>query len=154
MLTKRTFLKGHWQSEVSSAAEEKKSKLRLLCCNSTATDKLHMLIIGKSKNPRCFKGCSFLPCEYEGNKKAWMTKDIFSKWLMELGHWRTLQIMRKNKKIPLLIDNWAAHKAALNLKNVRVEFFPPNFAIVLQPLDLGIIRSLKANYYKEMLHIL
>ena len=73
--------------------------------------------------------------------------DIFPKWLTELDK----QMVRKNNKILLLIDNCVGHNMALNLKNVRVEFFPPNCTAVLQPLDLGIIRSLKANYWKEML---
>ncbi|KAG2465686.1 ARAP2 protein, partial [Polypterus senegalus] len=37
------------------------------------------------------------------------------------------------------------------LDNVRIEFFPPNCMALLQALDLGIIRTLKVYYRKEIL---
>lgn len=62
----------------------KKSKERLtalLCCNADGSDKLNPLIIGKSKNPRCFKNVKKLPCDYTSNKTAWMTSNIFLDFL-------------------------------------------------------------------------
>ncbi|KAL4084299.1 hypothetical protein QTP88_028124 [Uroleucon formosanum] len=47
----------------------------------TETDKKKLLVIGKSKNPRCFKGVSSIPVFYENNTKAWMTSAIFEKTL-------------------------------------------------------------------------
>jgi hypothetical protein len=44
----------------------------------TETEKLKLLVIGKSKQPRCFKkknGAS-LPVTYEYNQKAWMLSTI------------------------------------------------------------------------------
>ncbi|KAJ4430271.1 hypothetical protein ANN_22483 [Periplaneta americana] len=37
------------------------------------SEKLPLLVIGKSANPRCFKNVRTKPVEYEANKKAWMT---------------------------------------------------------------------------------
>ena len=54
----------------------KKSKERLtalVCANKSGNDKLSLLIIGKSANPRCFKNKKTLPTPYTSNKKAWMT---------------------------------------------------------------------------------
>jgi hypothetical protein len=58
----------------------KKSKERitvLVGSNASGTEKLPLMVIGKSKNPRCFKN-AILPDEikYEANKKAWMTGSI------------------------------------------------------------------------------
>ena len=63
--------------------------------------KRKLLVIGKSKKPRCFKNIQTLPVNYKANKKAWMTSKLFEaelmKWDNELNH--------KNIKILLPIDN-------------------------------------------------
>jgi hypothetical protein len=64
-------------------------------------------VIGKSLNPRCFKGFnkSALPVTYRANSKAWMRADIFIEWLQHLDSWfRTM-----DRKILLLIDNAGSH---------------------------------------------
>ena len=56
----------------------KKSKDRitvLVGANMTGTEKLPLLVIGKSKKPRCFKGAT-APLDYTANAKAWMTGGI------------------------------------------------------------------------------
>jgi hypothetical protein len=54
-----------------------------VCCllvAGTLHGELPMFVIGKSKNPRCFKNVKSLPTEYVANKKAWMTSEIFINW--------------------------------------------------------------------------
>src|SRR2546423_6250561 len=68
---------------------KKKDKERitiLLCTNATGTDKLKPLVIGKSAKPRCFKNIQKenLGTKYEANKKAWMTSEIFGRWIKSL----------------------------------------------------------------------
>ncbi|XP_042911152.2 major centromere autoantigen B [Parasteatoda tepidariorum] len=55
----------------------------------------------------------------------------------------------QNPKIILFIDQCSAHPD-LQLSNVRVEFFPANCTSKLQPCDLGIIRSFKVFYRKQL----
>lgn len=65
-----------------SAAGHKKSKERvtiMLCSNATGTHKVKPLVIGKSRNPRCFKGFRN-PLDYNHSQKAWMTTHIFTHW--------------------------------------------------------------------------
>jgi hypothetical protein len=57
----------------------------LLVTNADGSEKLKPLFIGKSKQPCCFKGADGkkrtvkqLGFEYNNNKKAWMTRDIFT----------------------------------------------------------------------------
>ena len=50
----------------------------------SGTDKLPLLVIGKSARPRCFKNVKSLPAIYESNRKAWMTSDIFKNWLVQI----------------------------------------------------------------------
>ena len=57
----------------------KKSKERmtvLVCANMSGTEKLPLLVIGKSAKPRCFKNYK-VPVDYEANKKAWMTGNFY-----------------------------------------------------------------------------
>jgi hypothetical protein len=56
----------------------------LVCANVDGTEKRKLLVIGKSKNPRCFKNVKSLPVQYSANKTAWMTSDLFQ---AELRHW-------------------------------------------------------------------
>jgi hypothetical protein len=57
----------------------------LLVTNADGSEKLEPLFIGKSKQPRCFKGTDGkkrtarqLGFEYHNNKKAWMTREVFT----------------------------------------------------------------------------
>lgn len=70
--------------------------------NMTGTMKLPVLVIGKSKRPRCFGKlkASSLPCDYTNSSKAWMTGKIFTDILVQLN----LKMRNKNRKIVLLVD--------------------------------------------------
>ena len=59
----------------------------LVCANMPGTEKKKLLVIGKSKNPRCFKGVDVgkLPVTYRWNTKVWMTGVIFmGSWVREI----------------------------------------------------------------------
>ncbi|GBN12645.1 Tigger transposable element-derived protein 4 [Araneus ventricosus] len=42
-----------------------------------------LLVIGRSKKPRCFKRIKKLPVDYFANNSAWMTSVIFNNWLLK-----------------------------------------------------------------------
>ncbi|XP_067686985.1 tigger transposable element-derived protein 6-like [Haliotis asinina] len=126
----------------------KKSKERitvLTAANMSGTEKLKLLVIGKSEKPRCFKNVRSLPVDYRSNGKAWMTSDLFTEWVNKLDQ----SMRRQNRKVLLLIDNCPAHPRVPNLKNVTVAYLPPNTTSRIQPMDQGIIASLKSNYRKQ-----
>jgi len=79
-------------------------------------EKKKLLVVGKSKRPRCFKGVKALPVDYIANKNAWMTQEIFSQWLMKWDN-------ELDRKIVLLVDNCTAHNVSLNLKNIKLVFY-------------------------------
>ena len=118
----------------------KKNKERLtamVCANMSGTDKLPLLIIGKPSNPRCFKHVKSLPTEYDANKKAWMTSDIFKEWVKKLDK----KMRKKQRKIALIIDNCPAHPKIPGLQAVDLVFLPPNTTSKTQPRDQGIVQS-------------
>ncbi|KIN94147.1 hypothetical protein M404DRAFT_169052 [Pisolithus tinctorius Marx 270] len=64
---------------------KKNDKFRInvgVACNADGSEKLPLLLIGKYKNPRCFKKTSPQShgLYYCHNKKAWMTKEIFEEY--------------------------------------------------------------------------
>lgn len=128
----------------------KHSKVRLtvlLCSNMTGTEKRKLLVIGKSRNPRCFKNVKKLPVKYTANTKAWMTSRIFED---EIRNW-DCEMRKKKRNILLLVDNCRAHPVLENLTNVKVVFLPPNTTAKLQPMDQGVIHSFKVNYRRLMI---
>jgi hypothetical protein len=123
-----------------------------LCCNAQG-EKLKPLIIGNTAHPRALKMNNVklddLPVIWRYNKKAWMTSEIFSEWLNEVNR----KVKRANRKILLFSDNATSH-ADLNLSNVAVRFLPPNLTSEVQPLNKGIIQSMKLQYRKQLMQVL
>ena len=127
----------------------KKAKDRvtvLVCVNMDGSDKRPLLVIGKSNQPRRFRGIPTLPTPYTSNPSAWVTSNIFRKWLIELNR----DIVKQDRHIALLVDNCSAHPkdCGVELTNVAVYFLPTS---LIQPGDMGIIRHLKALYQKSMI---
>lgn len=50
-----------------------------------------------------------------------------------------------------MVDNCPAHSAIENLTSVKLVFLSPNTTPALQPIDQGIIASLKQHYQKMLL---
>lgn len=119
----------------------------MICANMTGTDKLPLLIIGKSAKPRCFKNVKTLPTKYESNHKAWMTSEIFTNWLAKLD--KTIQ--NQNRKICMIVDNCPAHPKVKGLKAIELTFLPPNTTSHTQPMDQGVIKNLKTHYRKQVI---
>ena len=55
-----------------------------------------------------------------------------------------LKFAKEKKKVALIIDNCPVHSMIDKLKSIELIFLPPNTKSKLQPMDQGVIRSLKA----------
>ena len=127
------------------------------CSNAAGTHKTKLLVIGKSVNPRCFKGVKVFPVIYRGNKKGWMTTKIFLEWVegffvREARAHCTLVGLDPNCKIVLLLDNCSSHPALLMKDIVMGLYLPPNCISLIQPCDQGILRSMKCKYRSMFMH--
>lgn len=145
MLPDRTLtLKG----ENCHGGKLSKERLTVLAgANMDGSEKLPLLVIGKPKKPRCFKNIKTLPCRYVNNKSAWMTCSIFEEYLHSID----AKMGCKNRKILLFMDHCPAHpKIVANLRNITLQFLPPNSTSVLQPMDQGIIKVLKQMFRKRL----
>ena len=101
-----------------------------------------MFVIGKAKSPRCFKRVKHLPCQYRSQKKSWMDGILFEDWVREIDR----QFTKERRNIVLFVENCLARPTINNLVSIELIFLPPNTTSNLQPMDQGVIRSLKAHY--------
>ncbi|GBN16501.1 Tigger transposable element-derived protein 4 [Araneus ventricosus] len=113
----------------------------------TGHQKLKPLVIGRSKNPRCFKGAKSWEVDYDFNKKSWMMSEICGKFDQKLDKRMTAEC----RKIALLFDNCPAHPKEINqnLKNVTVFYLPPNTTSKLQPMDQGMTKKFQNTLSQE-----
>lgn len=121
----------------------------VVCANMSGKEKCKILVIGKSKQPRCFKGVKSLEVDYEYNTKSWMTSEIFERWILKFDK----TMIKQKRKVVLFVDNCPAHPSSVSKKlvNVKLVFFPPNTTSKLQPMDQGVIKTLKMYYRKQVL---
>lgn len=141
----------------------KKAKDRVTvnaCANVTGSIKVPLLFIGKSKNPRCFKGISHsdLPVVYRNQRNAWVDTEIFSEWFHEQFApfvREKLAQLGLEPKAKLFLDNCSAHPEAEDLVtadgHITAHFFRPNITSLVQPMDQGVLESMKRHYRKCLL---
>lgn len=132
----------------------------MVCGNVTGTHRLPLLIIGKSKNLRCFRGIKKLPVTYKNQKNSWMDTSIFIEWYdtVFIPEVKKHQLTTGNSgNVLLLIDNAPSHPSNISLERengkFKVVFLPPNVTSVLQPMDQGVIESFKRYYRKALLRM-
>uniref|UniRef100_A0A3B3QEJ7 HTH CENPB-type domain-containing protein n=1 Tax=Paramormyrops kingsleyae TaxID=1676925 RepID=A0A3B3QEJ7_9TELE len=98
-------------------------------------DQLTVLVavnMDESQKLPCFKQTKVLPCDYDGQSRAWITGDLFSAWVKKWDR----KFQAEKRKVALIVDNCRAHPDVPGVK--------------LQPMDQGIIQVLKV-YYRKML---
>ncbi|WAR01586.1 TIGD4-like protein [Mya arenaria] len=106
--------------------------------------KLKPVVIGKARKPRCFGSISVdkLPVKYCSNRTAWIHSWCFEYWVKSLDR----KMMAGNRHILLFVDKAPVHPN-ITLRN--------NCTSVLQPMDAGIIQTLKLKYRKrQLVHVL
>ncbi|XP_061394910.1 tigger transposable element-derived protein 6-like [Musca vetustissima] len=77
-----------------------------------------------------------------------MTSNILTNIVEELDS----KFKAIGNKVLIFVDNAACHKLSdgINLNNIKIVSLPANTTSLIQPLDQGIIRSLKCQYRKSI----
>jgi hypothetical protein len=69
------------QEHTARGFKVSKERITIMTCNDAAgTHKLPLLLIGKSKKPRCFKNIKSLPVTYTAQKNVWIDSKLFLNW--------------------------------------------------------------------------
>ena len=113
----------------------------------TLQDKLDIITYHQQNPNKSHKEIAnhFSESEKKMNSKILDDWRIFQEFLINFNQ----EMFLKNRKALLILDNCSAHTSALNqlsLTNVKIQFIRPNLTPVLQPCDLGVIRSFKSKY--------
>ena len=119
-----------------------------------------MILIGKSANPRCFKNINkdALPVKYCAQKSAWMNSSIFSDWFINIFVPSVKKYLH-DKNLPvkaiLLLDNAPSHPSTDVLqssdKSVTAMYLPANTTSLIQPMDQGVLETIKRHYKRDLL---
>ncbi|XP_038611499.1 jerky protein homolog-like [Tachyglossus aculeatus] len=138
------------------APEGPKDRITVMCCaNATGFHKLKLCVVGRAKKPPAFAqaAASNLLVSYFSQKGAWMERAIFKQWFDESfvpqvrEHLRSLGLP---EKAVLLLDNAPAHPNENVLKsddgNIFVKYLPPDGAASIQPMDQGVVATMKRHY--------
>ena len=67
----------HFKKDKCSGGKHSKVRLTGMAAGNAKGERLSMFVIGKSKNPRSFKGVKRVPCRYQAQQKSWMSSEVF-----------------------------------------------------------------------------
>ncbi|XP_067391773.1 tigger transposable element-derived protein 4-like [Emydura macquarii macquarii] len=127
-------------------SKKAKDRISVLCCaNRAGTEKRRLLVVGKSRRPRCLpKDLRTLPVAYASSSNAWVTAHIFQEWALQWDR----ELCRDRRRVVLFLRHSSAHPRELQakLRNIKLTFFPPHTSSITQPMDMGVIRNLKGHY--------
>ncbi|XP_004598522.2 tigger transposable element-derived protein 4 [Ochotona princeps] len=140
MLPTNTFA---FKGETCSVGKLYKDRITLAVgANMDGSEKLPLLVIGKNKNPQCFKGITSLPVHYAAHRMAWMSSDIFQQWMQKLDE----KFQAQQRRVVVFVESSSAHPEVKNLKSIELAFFPSCLSSRFVAMKRGVLKSLKINY--------
>ncbi|GFV96259.1 jerky protein homolog-like [Trichonephila clavipes] len=96
---------------------------------------------------------------FGAKKKAWMNAMLFKEWFHDQFVPAVKKFNKENdlpQRAILLIDNALSHPDTEELSSgeIKAIFLPPNVTPLLQPMDQGVLQTLKQIYRKQFLRTL
>ena len=116
------------------------------CCNLTGSEKETPLVIGSSNCMHEFYGLDtdLLPVSWEIQENAWMTSDLFYKWLQLFDR----KMKTQGRKTLLWVENSPCHQFNGEVTSVRIMYYSrPQ----LEPFYHGIVDAIKKSYRQMLL---
>lgn len=122
----------------------------LVGVNMDGSEKLPLFVIGQSPTGKV-KGdtepVDVFPLPFETNDSALMTPVLFEGWLRQLNR----QYRASNRTVSIILENCPAHSSSEDLSNVDLVFLPADTSSRLQPVERGVIHTLKSLYRRSLL---
>ena len=118
----------------------------LVCANARGTEHFPLFLIGRAARLKCFEGLSPViwgSNMYRKSGLGWK-RDFFPGCIDS-----TIRLQYSRTSVVSLLDSAAAHGKESEipiLSNVSIYFLPPRTTSILQPLDQGVIASIKKRY--------
>ena len=122
----------------------------LIITNMDGSDQRKLSVIGKAKNPWCLQKkykmqAKDMVVNWYASKNPWMTGEIHNKIMSKFNN----QMRATGHHVLYVCDNASSHQNK-EYSNVKFLMLPPNSISVIQPLDQGIIMSVKRRYKKKL----
>ena len=139
-----------FEGDKPAGSAKRKDRLTLLIItNMDGSDHRKLSVIGKAKNPRCLQKkykmqVKDMAVDCYASKNAWMTGDIHDRIMTKFNN----QMRAAGRHVLYVCDNASSHGKG-EYSNIKVLRLPPNATSIIQPLDQGIILSVKRRYKKK-----
>lgn len=161
-MPKRTYITA--EENALPGHKPMKDRLTLLfCANASGDLKIKPLLVYHSETPRAFKKCKIdknrLNVMWRSNKKAWVTRNLFTEWINDVfGPTVKKYLLKMNLPLHVLLvmDNAPAHPPDVQdnlpeeFKFIKFQFLPPNTTALFQPMDQQVISNFKKLYIKAL----
>ena len=127
----------------------------LVGANASGSDRLPLLMIGKSKTPRCFNKANpdSIPVKYTHQRSSWMDANIFEDYMKNTLFPHVKKTLKKHnlpQRAIITIDNATVHRS-FEKDGISTLFLPANTTSVIQPMDQGVIAALKKRYRTQFM---
>jgi hypothetical protein len=123
------------KDSVCKFGKQSKDRMTIFESANMMGDKLPLIIIGKSNNPRQIYTVRHLDFHYYFNATSWMNEIVFFDYIQKLN----VEMIKQKKSVIMFIDNCKAHLVNISFSNVKIVFLPANTTSVLQQMDAGVI---------------
>lgn len=126
-----------------------------LCTNITGTDKLPLWLIGTESSPKALRDFNLEThrAVWHANQTSWFAGHEVKLWLQSF--YEHIQDKKPGKRILLIMQDLPAHRNGLREapppENISVEFLPTTVAPLFQPIDMGVIVTVKRLYRQHYL---
>jgi hypothetical protein len=131
-----------------------KTRITIMVCAASDGTKVPLSVIGKPKKPVCFSlmDNGTPPLAYNNQPNAWFDRNI-TMWWIKTVFWPFHLRTQGDVNALLLLDNCTAHDIDMSRlpRKLAIHFLPPNMTSVHQPVDMGMIASLKVGYKMQLL---
>ena len=147
-LPHRTYC--HADDKPSGSAKHKDRLTLLNITNMDESDHRNLSVIGKVKTPHCLQKkykmqVKDMAVNWYASKNAWMTGDIHHRIMTKFN----TQMRAAGQHVLYICDSASSHQLP-EYSHVKFLMCPPSATSVVQPLDKGIIRSVKRRYKKKL----
>ena len=130
-----------------------KDRITMMVCTSATGLKIPLAVIGTAATPECFRDLAnnSPPLPYNHQSNAYFDQNIFHWWLTEVFA-KNCEGLRNGGKVLLILDNAKIQVDVADVPvNIIIRYLPANLTSMYQPMDQGVIRSLKIGYKQLML---
>ena len=139
-------------------AMKDKNSVTIMVCTSASGTKVPLAMAGREKKPECFRlteDGKTPPVSYTYQSNGWFDRNATLWWINNV-FWPHHRRTRGDVPALLLLDTCSAHEVDTTKipSKLAVKFLPLNVAHRHQPLDMGVLSSLRVGYKRTFLQYL